>query len=208
MKGIFPDSWKIAIVMPVFKTGDKSTIQLPVALLSSLDKLQERIVLKIKNNLLTENNLYKYQPGCLLHHSTVFNICQALHNSLFPCIVLCDVSKAFDRVWHKGVLFELRQNGIDCKLLQWLKSCLNNRKQKVTFKSCAFSINSILAGVPQAPVLGPLLFLICFNDIAKQLLSLTRIFAADNSSFYAAALLADIAGIINHDLIMLSNKPN
>ena len=116
-----------------------------------------------------------------------------------------NVSKAFDRVWHRGLLFKLRQNGIDGKLLQWLNSYLTNRKQKVTIKSCASTIKSILAGVPQGSVLGPLLFLVYINDIAKQLLSLTRLFADDSSLFYAAARLSDIAGIINHDLIMLSN---
>ena len=115
------------------------------------------------------------------------------------------MSKAFDRVWHRGLLFKLRQNGIDGKLLQWLNSYLTNRKQKVTFKSCASTIKSILAGVPQGSVLGPLLFLVYINDIAKQLLSLTRLFADDSSLFYAAARLSDIAGIINNDLIMLSN---
>ena len=57
-------------------------------------------------NFLIENNLlYKYQSGFLPHHSTVFqlidifnNICQAFDNSMFSCIVFCDVSKAFDRV--------------------------------------------------------------------------------------------------------------
>ena len=62
-----------------------------------------------------------------------------------------------------------------------------------------------MTGVPQAPVLGPLLFQICINDIAKQLLSLTRLFSDDSSLFYSVARLADIAGIINHDLIILSN---
>ena len=53
--------------------------------------------------------------------------------------------------------------------------------------------------------MDPLLFLVYINDIAKQLLSLTLLFADDSSLFYAAARLSDIAGIINHDLIMLSN---
>ena len=202
-------------VIPIFKKGDKSlpSNYRPVALLSCLGKLQERIVFKNLYNFLIDNNLlYKYQSGFLPHHSTVFqlidiyhNICQAFDNNLFSCIVFCDVSKAFDRVWHRGLLFKLRQNGIDGKLLQWLNSYLTNRKQKVTLKSCASTIKSILAGVRQGSVLGPLLFLVYINDIANQLLILTRLFADDSSLFYAATRLSDIAGIINHDLIMLSN---
>ena len=124
---------------------------------------------------------------------------------MFSCIVFCDVSKEFDRVWHKGLLFKLRQNGIDGKLLEWLNSYLSQRKQKVCFKSCYSGLKSIFAGVPRGSVLGPLLFLVYINDIAKQLLSLTRLFADDSSLFYAAANIADIAGIINHDLQLLSN---
>ena len=74
----------------------------PVALLSCLGKLQERIVFKNLYNFLIDNNLlYKYQSGFLPHHSTVFqlidiyrNICKAFDNNLFSCIVFCDVSKA------------------------------------------------------------------------------------------------------------------
>ena len=78
------------------------------------------------NFLLDNNLLNKYQSG-LPHHSTVFqlidifhNRCQAFDNNMSSCIVLCDVSKAFDRVWHKGLLFKLWQNGIEWKLLEWL----------------------------------------------------------------------------------------
>ena len=133
------------------------------------------------------------------------NICQAFDNNMFSCIVFCDVSKAFDRVWHKGLLFKLRQNGIEGKLLEWLNSYLSQRKQKVGLKSCFSGLKSIFAGVPQGSVLGPLLFLMYINDIAKHLLSLTRLFADDSSLFYSAAHIADIAGIISHDLQLLTN---
>ena len=72
-------------------------------------------------------------------------------------------------------------------------------------KSCFSGLKSIFAGVPQGSVLGPLLILVYINDIAKHLLSLTRLFADDSSLFYSAAHIADIAGIINHDLQLLTN---
>ena len=108
------------------------------------------------NFLIGNNLLYKYQSDFLPHHSTVFqlidifhNICQAFDDSMFSCIVFCDVTKAFDRVLHKGLLLKLRQNGIDAKLLEWLSSYLSQRKQNVCFKSCYSGLKSIFAGVPQ-----------------------------------------------------------
>ena len=107
-------------------------------------------------------------------------LCKAFNNNLLSCIVFDDVSKAIDRVWHKGVVFKLRRNGIGGKLLQCLRRYLNNRKQKITFESYAGSIKLNLEGVPQKSVVGSLLLLyIYINGIAKQL-SLTGIFA-DNS---------------------------
>ena len=98
------------------------------------------------NFLLDNNLLYKYQSGFLPHHSTVFhlidifhNICQAF-DDMFSCFVFCDMSKAFDRVWHKGLLFELRQNGIEGKLLERLSSYLSQRKQKVGVSSLASQV--------------------------------------------------------------------
>ena len=162
MRDFFPDTWKLANVIPIFKKGDKSQPcnYRTVALLSCIGKLQERIVFINMYNFLIENNLlYKYQSGFLPHHSTVFqlidifhNICQAFDNNMFSCIVFCDVSKAFDRVWHKGLMFKLRQNGIEGKLLKWLNSYLSQRKQKVCIKSCFSGSKSIFAGVPQGSV--------------------------------------------------------
>ena len=192
---IFPDTWKLANVIPIFKKGDKSqpSNYRPVALLSCIGKLQERIVFKNLYNFLLDNNLlYKYQSVFLPHHSTLFQLIDIFHN----------ICQAFD---NKGLLFKLRQNGIEGKLLEWLNSYLRQRKHKVGLKSCFSGLKSIFAGVPQGSVLGPLLFLVYINDIAKHLLSLTRLFADDSSNFYSAAHIADIAGIINHDLQLLTN---
>ena len=115
-------------------------------------------------------------------------------------MVFCDVSKAFDKVWHKGLIFKLRQYGIDGDLLNWISDYLHDRKQRVVIRSCISDFKRVNAGVPQGPVLGPLLFLIYVNDISESLLSLTRLFADDSSLFYSASSLVDIDEIINHDL--------
>ena len=160
---------------------------------------------------LSENDLiYKYQSGVLPNHSTSFqlidiyhHICQAIGNNQFACMVFCVVSKAFDRAWHKGLIFKLKQLGIDGDVLKLVSNYLDNRQQRVVIKSSKSSFRSTNAGVPQGSVLGPLLFLIYINDIAESLLSITRLFADDSSLFYSASNIHDIEGIINHDLQIL-----
>ena len=115
-------------------------------------------------------------------------------------MVFCDVSKAFDRVWHKGLIFKLKQYGISGSLLNCVTDYLNNRTQRVVIRSCVSSSLPINAGVPQGSVLGSLLFLIYINDIADSLLSLTRLFADDSSLFCSASSIQDLEGMINHDL--------
>ena len=106
------------------------------------------------------------------------------------------MSKAFDRVWHKGLIFKLKQVGIEGELLQWINDYLSDRKQKVVIRNCS---SNLRGGVPQGSVLGPLLFLVYVNDISESFLSLTRLYADDSSLFYSATNIIDIEGIINHD---------
>ena len=85
----------------------------------------ERVVFKHVYNFLHENNLiYKYQSGFLPGHSTTYRlvdifhlICQSFEEKQTSCVIFCDISKAFDRVWHDGLLFKLRQNDIKGPLL-------------------------------------------------------------------------------------------
>ena len=73
-------------------------------------------------------------------------------------MVFLDISKAFDRVWHAGLLHKLEQHGISVDLLKWISSYLSNRTQSVVFNSVTSSPKSATAGVPRGSVLGPLLF--------------------------------------------------
>ena len=73
--------------------------------------------------------------------------------------VICDISKAFDRVWHVGLLHKLRVAGVTGEVLAWFKSYLINRKQRVVLPGAVSDWTSICAGIPQGSILGPLPFL-------------------------------------------------
>lgn len=103
-----------------------------------------------------------------------------------------------------GLLFKLRQNGINGALHNWIKNYLSARCQKV-FVGPAFSdTKSIQAGVPQGSVLGPLLFVIYVNDIADNLISITRLFADDSSLAQSSPNIQLIEHNLNHDLNKLT----
>ena len=127
-------------------------------------------------------------------------ICQGLYEKKHTFKVFCDVSKAFDRVRIKGLLFKLKLNGINGNLLKWIESYLTNRRQKVAIGSSVSSAKSTNAGVPQGSVLGPLFFLVYINDIVDQLLSVCRIFADDTSLSCTSSDITHIESILNHDL--------
>ena len=110
----FPSDWKLARVMPSFKKDDKSSPSnyKPISLLSCVGKVMERVVYKYIYNYIIEHSLkYSYQSGFLPGHSTVdqfleiyHNICKNIDNRLSSIIIFCDISKAFDSVWHKALI--------------------------------------------------------------------------------------------------------
>ena len=127
-----------------------------------------------------------FQSGFMPKDSTVnqltslyHTICRALDEGKDVRAVFCDNSKAFDRVWHDGLLFKLRQSGIGGRLLAWLRDYLCDRKQRVLLSGATSDIVSITAGVPQGFILGPLLFLVYINDIVTDIHSPVRLFADD-----------------------------
>ena len=139
-ENIYPDCWKDSHVMPLFKKSDKNIVSnyRPISLISCVGKVMERVIFKYTYNYLHANNLiYHKQSGFLPGHSTVYQltdiynqICSAFDERKSTCIIFCDISKAFDRVWHSGLIFKLSQYGIDGNILNWITSYLQNRSQK------------------------------------------------------------------------------
>ena len=94
-----------------------------------------------------------------------------------------DISKAFDKVWYKELIFKLQAHGINGKLLNLMQDYLRSRQQCVVLSGQTSSWGNVLAGVPQGSVLGPILFLIYINDIPVGFKSISKIFADDTSLF-------------------------
>ena len=97
-------------------------------------------------------------------------------------MVFLDVSKAFDKVWHNGLIIKLKRFGITGILLSWFSSYLENRIQHVVLDGKAFKWERLHAGVSRGSVLGPLLFFIFKNDLVDTLGTVPHLFADDTSS--------------------------
>ena len=116
-----------------------------------------------------------------------------------------DICKAFDKVWHKGFIFKLKQNGISDKILNIITDFLSFRKQQVVLNGQASPWVSIEAGVPQGSILGPVLFLIYINDLSDDLSTTAKLFAADASVFSIVQNVNTSASHLNSGLSKISN---
>ena len=191
----YPDMWKLANITPIFKKGNKQLIKnyRQISLLPICGKMFEKIIFNNLYSYLETNNLItKNQSGFRPGDSTtnqllylVNEIHEAFENpkSLEVRAVFLDISKAFDKVWHDGLIFKLNQNGISGSLLKLFETYLLNRKQRVVLNGTYSDYSIIESGVPQGSVLGPLLFLIYINDLEINIKSNIKFFADDTMLF-------------------------
>ena len=161
----------------------------------------------IENNLISQHQS-GIKPGdsCI---NQLLSITHEIHQSFDDGFdvrsVFLDISNAFDKVWHDGLIFKLKQNGISGNLLNLLSNFLRNRKQRVVLNGQSSSWADVTAVVPQGSILGPLLFLIYINDLADGLSSIAKLFADDTSVFFVVHNSNTPAKELNNDLVKISN---
>ena len=213
--GKFPDSLKVAKVIPVFKSGSKldPINYRPISLLPLFSKLLEKIMhARLYKYLEEENIIYQQQYGFQKNKSTEHailsiqsKIVQSLEKKETPCCVFLDFAKAFDTVNHDILLHKLEYYGVRGTSLDWFKSYLDNRKQCVHCNETS-DLLPITCGVPQGSILGPILFLIYINDIpnSSDLINF-QLFADDTCLFYSHKNLNILEKTFNEELIRIND---
>ena len=117
--------------------------------------------------------------------------------------VFLDISKAFEKVWHEGLLYKLKSMGFSGELYN-LENYLSGRFQRVILNGQNSSWRQVLAGAPQGSILGPLLFLVYTNDLPNKLKSNVKLYADDTSLFSIVRDKNESANILNIDLLSIS----
>jgi hypothetical protein len=200
--GLVPEDWKSANITPLFKKGSKAKVEnyRPISLTSQLGKLFEKMVKDQINEYLNVNQLI----GMTQHGFREGNSCETnlieftdyvtknLDSKIPIDVIYLDFSKAFDKVPHAQLVTKLKSVGITGKLLNWISNWLSNRKQRVICNGSTSKWKSVLSGVPQGSVLGPLLFTIYINDLEDSIKSKLLKFADDTKLIGKVGTVTDI----------------
>jgi hypothetical protein len=161
LKGYFLAQWKVAQIILILKPRkppNELTSYWPISLLPIVSKVFDKLLLKwllpvVQNNRLIPNHQFSFSQS----HSTieqthriVQRINEALENKQYCSAAFLDISQAFNKVWHTGLLYKLRLS-LPLNYFLILKSYLHSRH----FLVKAETESSVNTGVPQESVLGP-----------------------------------------------------
>lgn len=205
----FPSQWKIAQVVMVPKPGkpvEETLSYRPISLLPLLGKLFEQIILNRMYDHL-EEILPEHQFGFRQKHGTIEQvhrisntISQTIENKQFCSAVFLDISQAFDRVWHMGLLYKIK-NQLPHSFYSILASYLNKRCFEVKVQNETSELYDISSGVPQGSILGPVLYLIFTADIPKKEDTMIATYADDTAILSVNTEAASASATLQRHLI-------
>ena len=202
--------------MPIHIKGDKQIVDnyKPVSLLPILRKIFERIIFNSIFEYLEENNLLcPNQSGFRPSDSCEYQLLSILYEiyKSFDCNppkdvrgIFLDLSKAFDRVWHDGLIYKIKCIDITGNSLKLIESFLSNRFQRVVLNGLSSSWTPVYASVPQGSILGHLFFLTHINDLSKDISSTVKLFVGDTPIFSVVDDVNVSVMQLNKDLIKIS----
>ena len=194
-----PNDWKIARVVPLFKSGNRQEMNnyRPISILPVISKIAEKVVYHQLSSYLDANNLLSpCQSGFRKNFSTetavtffVDEIRRNMDNGLLTGAVFIDLKKAFDTIDRHILLNSLQRYGVCDRTLLWFSSYLQGSPPLV----------------PQGSILGPLLFILYVNDMPSCIcFSQVLLYVDDTVMFFAAATAIELEVSLNSDVNCIS----
>ena len=209
--GVFPTVWKRAKINPVYKSGDtgKPENYRPISVFPIFSKILEKAAHGQLSSFLEDNKLltdfqfgYRQNRSTKLASTLLFDdICNCIDQGKFVGAVYIDLTKAFDTVGHGVLLSKLNRYGISGNEYNWIANYLFNRHHVVGVDGIESTSQPLTSGVPQGSILGPLLFLLFFDDFPDTLRNCRCIMYADDTVVYVdSAKKETIEEFLNADL--------
>ena len=191
---VLPALWKQSLVVPIYKRGPRSDPlnYRPISLTSVACKVMERIIHKglsdyLEENAILSNDQFGFRAGRSTEDQLLLvydRVTKWVDGGYTVDVVLFDFAKAFDVVDHRLLLEKLSLVGVGGCLLGWIGQFLVGRMMRVVVDRSGSAWHSVLSGVPQGSVLGPLLFVIFINYLTHGISSSCKVFADDLKLYF------------------------
>ena len=141
-----------------------------------------------------------------LSYNSLIRLPNAVERNETTIGIFFDLSKAFDTIDHNILLYKLEHYRFRGTALEWFKNYLSNsKKQHVSYNSCDSELKDIVCGVPQRSILGPLLFILCVNDITNTSNVLEFILFDDDTIVYSHPNIENQINRLHEELKEVSN---